>query len=96
MVTNDIFLSVYLDQAEKAHSILKFLYNIKDQKEILARIRKTMLNVYEKYGEYIHALYNTFRENALKTKENITFPELVKRLQKEVSSKMKNLETKFK
>ena len=33
MATTDIFLGIYLKQAEKAYSIIKFIYEFKKQKQ---------------------------------------------------------------
>lgn len=83
MVTTDIFLKMYLKQVEKAHSILKFVYDFKKRKAILKKIKEAIFAKYE--GGNILTLYMMFRKNNEDTgNKKMSFFELIKKAQEKL------------
>jgi len=82
MATTDPFLNIYLKQAEKAHSILKFVYDFKKRKAILKKIRETIFAKHESGN--ILALYFMFhKSNKNRDNKEISFYELIRELKKQ-------------
>lgn len=51
MITTNILLKICLSKAEKLHSILRFVYDTKKRKALLASIKNNRLAMMESRGE---------------------------------------------
>ena len=89
MATTDIFLGIYLKQAEKAYSIIKFIYEFKKQKQILKKIRDTLIATCETHGNYVLNLYQMFcsTHSMDKRKQKMGFYEVIKQAQVKLITK---------
>ena len=56
MATSNVFLQIYLKQAEKAHSILNFIYNLKQRRRVFKEIRDKLLGEDAKKDAYVFEL----------------------------------------
>ena len=91
MVATNAYIKLYLTQVEKAHSILRFIYDIKTRNEILTKIKEVSLSVYEEFGDYLYAMYIMFSKGSSKPKVKfMTFNDLIHELQRRISKRMEN------
>ena len=92
MVCTNFFLKIYLKQAQKAHSILRFIYDKKKQREVINKIRD-LTSMKNKFGvEIVILLYQLFKDQNEdnEPKHKMTFYELVKQAQKNIKVDLLN------
>ncbi len=78
MVATNTFLQIYLRQAERAHSILNFVYDARKRREFLSRIKQASLDVNTKTNGGLYALYNMCNREEQHVVHKMTFYELIK------------------
>ena len=58
MATTDIYLKNYIKNAEKAYTILKFVFGTEKYKEIILGIRNALLSTTSNEDRYMYFIYN--------------------------------------
>jgi len=87
--TKKIFLKFCLEQAEKAHRVLNFVYSHKKRKEVLSKIKRMALLG---KANITYALYNMLGKDENANEEHkMTFFELIKEAKDKLVKAQKNL-----
>lgn len=88
MATGNIYLRAYLKKAERAYSILKFLYDTKTRTELLLKMRDALVASNADQSQYMYIIYNLFgMHNEISMKKKLSFYDIVKAAQKRLNEK---------
>jgi len=88
MATSNVYLRAYLKKAERAYSILKFLYDSNKHSELLMRMREALVSSNAEQSQYMYIIYNLFgMYNQLPMKKRLGLYNIVKSAQKKLNEK---------